>query len=922
MAPIARVWGLIFTRTRQGGIRRFWLSVPFHRGAWNRLPLVQLGAPMNLTGVGEKRRRLLATTFFTALAATPVAWAQTYQFDIPAQQLDAALSLYGEQSQKELMYSAALVEGRTAPAVIGSYSDDEALSILLQGNNLSFIEGADGAVIIRTAAAAEVATIDSDNGSSSSDDDDAYLDMDEVLVTGTNIQGVENPTVPVLTFDREDIDLSGAATVDDFLRTIPQNFASETQLTAESGNPFTSGRNRSQGTGVDLRGLGGGSTLVLLNGRRLPFSGDAAIVDVNVIPLGAIERVEILTDGATAIYGSDAVGGVINFITRDDFRGLDVNARYGTVTEGSREDWGVGGAGGFGWGSGSFFAGVDYQEEKPLLMSERDFVDLTLPDRENATFGSDSERLGLSGNLKQSIGSKLRFNINSFFTETTSASTSATDNQNPEPTFNVSEQTSLSVNPSVEYNITDRITAAFFADITRNRTDATSTETLSGIIRKLDFDNDLTVYEGRISGQAFDLPGGAVSFSVGGLYRNEEFLFDNQAVPIVGNRNIKAGFGELLLPIFGKATKLPFVQELELSLAGRYEEYSDFGDTFDPKVGLYWEVNNELSFRASYSEAFRAPDLFSINNLQSIGVSAFPASFFTGQSPDDRPEIDDFFGFGPAYIALFQSGGNPNLKPERAKTWSAGFSYEPKLFNDFTIEGNFFDISYTDRLEAVDLLASIQNPSFFGLANVDPDLTELQTIFDQEIVSNPLGFSVDQIQVLFAPSFTNVSERDVRGFDLTLNYSKETAFGDFSAGANATYLIDYVGRLTELAPSSEEINTLYRPVDFRLRGDLSWSKGGITAFTAINYVDGYRDNINRSIANGIDAWTTIDLSLVYETHARFDNAVMNNVRFGFNVTNLFDNDPPFVATPFGLNFDSANATPWGRQVNFTLAKSF
>ncbi len=872
---------------------------------------------------GAKRQLLLTTAIVGGIAgaltaaSASAASAQEYRFDIPAQGLDGALARYSEQTNQQLMYSAALVEGRSAPAVVGTYSDDEALAMLLQGNDLSYMEGADGAIIIRTAA---VDTIDSAASSSAADAD---LDMDEVVVTGTNIQGIENPTVPVITFDREDIDLSGAATVDDFLRTIPQNFASETQLTAESGNPFTSGRNRTQGTSVDLRGLGGGSTLVLLNGRRLPFSGDAAIVDVNVIPLGAIERVEILTDGATAIYGSDAVGGVINFITRDDYKGLDVNARYGTVTDGSREDWGVGGAGGFSWGSGSFFAGVDYQEEKPLLVEERDFINLDLA-REGATLGSNADRLGVSGNVKQEITPKLRLAVNTFYSSTSSDSFSVT---NSVPEINVSEQTSLSINPSVEFDVTDRITAAFFADITRNRSDLTSTETLSGTVRRLDFDNDLTVYEGRVSGQAFDLPGGAVSFSVGGLYRKEKFLLPGTDVGIeeFGERDISAGYAEVLVPIFGKAATMPFMQKLELSLAGRYEDYSDFGDTFDPKIGLFWEVNDHLSFRSSYSEAFRAPDLRSVNQFQSIIVTGLFDSFFTGQRPNE-PAAFDFFGF-PSYVALFQSGGNPNLTPERAKTWSAGFVYETRFLNGLSIEGNFFDISYTDRLEQINVLSTIQNSSFFELADLDPNPSAVQVFFDQAaagevFLSNNFGFLPDEVQVIFAPNFTNISERDVRGFDLTLNYIRETNLGEFSAGANATYLIDYVGRLTELAPSSDEINTLYRPVDFKMRGDVSWSHNGFTVFTAVNYVDGYRDNIDGSIASGIDAWTTIDLSLAYETGTRFDNVVANNVRFGFNVTNLFDNDPPFALTPFGLNFDSANATPWGRQIVVTLAKSF
>ena len=870
-----------------------------------------------------KRRLLSATASCLALAAASSAWAQEHEFNIPAQGLDSALTQYSEQSDQQVLYASAVVEGREAPAVIGTYTEEEALDLLLD-DELTYMQGAGDAIIIRTAASEQVETIDNDDDNNNGDyEDDSDLETDEVIVTGTNIRGVKNPTVPVLQFDKEDIDLSGAATLDDFLRTIPQNFASETQLTAESGNPFDSGRNRTQGTSVDLRGLGAGSTLTLLNGRRMTASGETSNVDINVLPLGIIERVDVLTDGATAVYGSDAVGGVINFVTRKDYEGFDINARYGTVTEGSKEDFGVGGAGGFNWGSGGIFAGVDYQETKPLLISERDFVDLTITPQPESTFGSDTERFSVAGGIAQEFGARVRFGVDVLFTDSQSE---APDLGNPSAA-SLSEQSALFINSRLEYDVTERITAAFYMDYGRNRADRTVLDSLTDVaLTGQQFDNDLFVYEGRLSGELFNVPGGAVSFSLGGLYREEDFktLALAGGDPLVeGTRNIKAGYGELLVPIIGGESQLAFIQRLELSLAGRYEDYSDFGDSFDPKIGVYWEVNDALSLRASYAEAFRAPDLFSINNEQIFAISVFPAFFFTAIAPEEIIFDTPF----PAYIFLRPSGGNPDLQPERAKTWSAGFTYKPDFIDGLSLQGNYFNINYTNRLESPGILLPIQDPNFTQLVNIPPDPAEVQDIFDRATAGeitllNFFNFSPDEVQVLYAPSFVNIAERDVSGFDINLNYTMETELGQFSLGANASYLIDYVGRAIDGAPSSEQVNILYRPVDFRMRGNLSWSNNGFTAFTAINYIDGYRDNIDGSIANGIDAWTTVDLSLAYDTGERFDNLLLDGVRIGFSVTNLFDNDPPFVTTPFGLNYDSANANPFGRQINFTIAKSF
>lgn len=154
--------------------------------------------------------------------------------------------------------------------------------------------------------------------------------LERVEITGSNIRRINSETAsPVQTLTREDIDKSGRASVAELLQTlavdnqgsVPKNF----------GAGFASGA-----SGISLRGLGAASTLVLLNGRRIaPFGladdGQKVFSDLNLIPLEAVERVEILKDGGSAIYGSDAIAGVVNVILRKDYQGLAVNASYGTT---------------------------------------------------------------------------------------------------------------------------------------------------------------------------------------------------------------------------------------------------------------------------------------------------------------------------------------------------------------------------------------------------------------------------------------------------------------------------------------------------------------------------------------------------------------------------------------------------------------
>ncbi|WP_374673621.1 TonB-dependent receptor [Ideonella sp.] len=145
---------------------------------------------------------------------------------------------------------------------------------------------------------------------------------DRVEVTGSRIKRVDaEGSLPVTTFSRADLEASGATTVAEFVRSMP--FAQAGNYRPQSGSSWPGF------AGADLRGLGGERTLVLIDGKRVPKAAQVgSAADMNSIPMAAVERVEILLDGASAIYGSDAIGGVMNFITRKDFQGAEFSMGY------------------------------------------------------------------------------------------------------------------------------------------------------------------------------------------------------------------------------------------------------------------------------------------------------------------------------------------------------------------------------------------------------------------------------------------------------------------------------------------------------------------------------------------------------------------------------------------------------------------
>ncbi len=196
-------------------------------------------------------------------------------------------------------------------------------------------------------------------------------DVERIEVTGSRIKRTDMETpVPVTVIGRSDILEMGALNVADVLNSSPVAIAGADQ----SNSTFTN-----SGVGLNttqLRGLGESRTLVLVNGRRFvsgrsPSSGYA--VDLNAIPTSMIERIEILKSASSAIYGSDAVAGVVNIITRSDFEGVEVNAQMGTSAESDRDKMTLNVTAGNTWDGGSASIAIGYDDDEGLKSSDRDF---------------------------------------------------------------------------------------------------------------------------------------------------------------------------------------------------------------------------------------------------------------------------------------------------------------------------------------------------------------------------------------------------------------------------------------------------------------------------------------------------------------------------------------------------------------------
>ncbi len=307
------------------------------------------------------------------LGATPISMAQdtssastyTRAFRIPASDAAQSLNEFARQAGLQIVFPYESVRGKRTPAVDGNYTTGEALNLLTKGLDLRVTTGADGVVTLAPLA-----------GTSPGPGRQSTLEtaplLEEIVVTGTYIRGSHGVGTNVITVDREAIDRAGYATARDIIRSLPQNSRGGVGENTVIGQASS---NISAGSAVNLRGLGTDSTLVLVDGRRIPVAGlDANFADISSIPAGAIERVEILPDGASAIYGADAVAGVVNFIMRTDYEGAETKVRYGGVTDGGLRELAVNQTVGTAWDGGNVLFSYEHYEQKPLSYTDKDIT--------------------------------------------------------------------------------------------------------------------------------------------------------------------------------------------------------------------------------------------------------------------------------------------------------------------------------------------------------------------------------------------------------------------------------------------------------------------------------------------------------------------------------------------------------------------
>lgn len=498
-----------------------------------------------------------------------------------------------------------------------------------------------------------------------------------------------------------------------------------------------------------------------------------------------------------------------------------------------------------------------------------------------------------------------------------------------------------------------------------------------------------TIAEFNVSGGLLDLPAGEVGIAIGGSYREVAYEFVNdtlttqgrsfldQAQGIYPSGNVDASYdahelyGELLIPIL---SDIPFIQQLNLEVGGRMSDYSTTGTSYTYKILGDWEVTDWMRFRGGYNRAERAPNIgelflaaqqtFGVNTAGDPCSLANPLPFSANQVGDafaggnangavvqavcriqmeasGNPDADDQYyagaqGAGTFGFAFPTTVGNPNLRPEKGSTWTAGVvlssPFESPLLNRLRLSIDWFDIKIDDAIGEQTVAIALQqcydpalNPAFSGGA-----AAVAASQFCQLVPRNATG-ALGNV----SRTYVNNGTVHVQGIDAALNWGFDAGPGSVSLSVNANYLIDFESRALSTLPMIDYVGTLgttenglnATAYEYRLFSSLSYTLGALNVGLQWEHKPSIEDTAEATFGN-VTATTGFPSYNIFYLNAQY--AVTDNVNIRFGVDNLFNERPPVgnvntAANPAlgqlaGGSFNAANYDTNGRR--FYLGANF
>ena len=835
-------------------------------------------------------------------------------YDLPAQDLDERLRALARISGREILFASDVVEGRSAPPLRGRFTADEAIRATLADTTL-VAEHRAGAVLIR-------------EGASEQSRPPAPAPEDRpITVTGTRIRG-GGAASPVIVTSRRELEQAGVTDLAGFTRILPQNFTGGQNPGVAGGGQQGGQSNINNSATLNLRGLGPDATLTLINGHRIAYDALNQGIDISAIPLGAIDRIEVIADGASALYGSDAVGGVANIILRRDFDGLETTARVGASTEGGNVQQQYSAVGGGRWSSGGLMIALDHSRATPIFADDRDYTrsldpSLTLTLRSSQLSGVLAGRQQVTGGVS--------FELVGFVSQRRSRKQSPFL-PNADVLINGlvtrPEVRSYALTPTLRVDLPARWQASLSATRAVSRTRIETRRYFNGAeaLRSwLTYENRLSGIEATAEGPLFAAPGGDARLAIGGGLRN--VVLDLNITDIIGgrpvvfrditeSRDVQFAYGELSVPLVGPDTGVPLIERLTLSAALRYERWEGIDEVATPKLGIVYQPHDDVTVRATWGRSFKAPTLQQVNQV--LQGALLPGSLF---APQPQPPL------AAGATVLLLGGGNPGLRSERATNWSATLEVRPRFLDGLRLGASYFSIDYRDRIGSAlsGTLSALANPIFRDLIMFNPTVEQVNALIATlpQGLSNQTGRPFDPASVgaIIDGTLRNTARERIRGVDLSADYHIEFDAGERLLLTGAASYLESDRQLAPNQPVFERAGIIFNPPHWRARLGANWQgrSAGLSAF--MNYVGATRDNRFPAVEQ-IGPFVTVDLSASFRTGA--EAGPFAGMELRVSALNLLDEEPDLIrnSQPEAPPYDSTNQSPVGRFIGFSVRKEW
>ena len=838
----------------------------------------------------------------SALIAASPASAQadkSVTFDLPAQSLTEALRKVAREGGLEFSAPADPLRGKRSRPLKGNFTVEEAARRLLDGTHLH-AEITEGALIVR-AAPATIADGRRGNGG------------DEIVVTGSRVEGGQSAS-PSIIIKAEEIQLAGQTNVGEAMRSLPQNFSGGQNPGVMRGTTGQGNLNTSSGSSPNLRGLGGDATLTLMNGHRLSYGSTVQAVDVSAIPLAAVDRVDIVPDGASAIYGSDAVGGVVNIILKRDYDGASLLARWGGATSGGNFQQQYSAVAGKTWQGGGIITAISYDDNSPIYSHDRNFTRY-MPDANTLYPRIEQTNAVISGH--HLFGELAEFSIDATYSHRDSFQSLQQidgyiyENRPKTTAYSVSPSIKIGLAPAWHLNLSGTYGSSDTHFDQLGLYNVSQTSRISGC-----YCNELAYAETYLSGRLSGIMKNPIALVFGGGYRYNHFSsvrYSASRADSKGSVESYYGFSELSLPFVEPGQGGSLIYRLSASAALRYERYPGLDSVAVPKIGILYGLSPSVDIKGTWGKSFKAPLL---DNLRASSYAqVYEAAIFGGQR------------FPTGSTMIVDSGGNPNLKPEKATSWSVSLAFHPETIENFKAQATYFNVKYKNRVvepvAGAAIYQALSNPDYDQFITYNPSLAEAsQVIANADLFYNYAGPNgLSNVVAILHNRFTNASRQDINGIDLSLDYRIDIgAQSSVQLNANGAWLWSKQ-KLTESSATVDMAGTIFNAPRFKARASIGWTDQTITSTLYVNHVSGSEDT--RSTPSlGISSQTTFDASIRYRLPQK--SGVLNQLSILLNVQNMFNQRPPAITPTNGIldyvNYDSTNFSPIGRFISLTVSK--